>query len=175
MKARDSATTLEPSAPLRRTNPSGIDEIYAGLLSGTRKLQREQRAEREAWLGALELEAKDDLLFELEVLLKATACFSNPRNHPGPPRRSAVVSQDFRPALQVFRDGLQRAIALARQLLGPLDRAFVFHRYLETVMPEDSARTRLLTEGTAQVTPVGSLVTLRHGLTAAHEVIDGVL
>jgi hypothetical protein len=167
-------TTLEPSAPPRRSHPSSIDEIYAGLLSGTRKLQREQRQEREAWLAALELEGKDELLFELEVLLKATACFSNPRNHPGPPRRSAVVAHDFRPALQVFRDGVQRAIALARQLLGPLDRAFVFHRYLETVLPEDSARTRLLAEG-AQVTAAGSLVTLRHGLTATHEVIEGVL
>jgi len=175
MKARDSATTLEPSSPPRRTNPSGIDEIYAGLLSGTRKLQREQRAEREAWLAALELEGKDEHLFELEVLLKATACFSNPRNHPGPPRRAAVVAHDFRPALAVFRDGLQRAIALARQLLGPRDRAFVFHRYLETVLPEDNARSRLLAEGAAQITPIASLVTLRHGLTATHEVIEGVL
>ena len=58
MKARDSATTLEPSSPPRRTNPSGIDEIYAGLLSGTHKLQREQRAERKAWLAALELDRK---------------------------------------------------------------------------------------------------------------------
>jgi len=175
MKARESVTTAESSVPVRRSHPSSIDEIYAGLLSGTRKLQREQRAEREAWLAALELESKDELLFELEVLLKATACFSNPRNHPGPPRRSAVVAHDFRPALQVFRDGQQRAILLARQLLGPLDRAFVFHRYLETVMPEDSARTRLLAEGAAQVTPAASLVTLRHGLTAAHEVVEGVL
>jgi hypothetical protein len=175
MKARDTVTTLDSSMPARRSHPSSIDEIYAGLLSGTRKLQREQRAEREAWLAELELESKDELLFELEVLLKATACFSNPRNHPGPPRRSAVVAHDFRPALQVFRDGLQRAILLARQLLGPLDRAFVFHRYLETVLPEDSARTRLLAEGAAQVTPAASLVTLRHGLTAAHEVVEGVL
>src|SRR5688572_7855885 len=164
------------AAPARRsTQPGTGGDPYNDLLSSTRRLPREQRAEREAWLAALEIDGKDELLFEFEVLLKATACFSNPRNHPGPPRRSVVVAQDFRPALQVFRDGLQRAVALARQLLGPLDRAFVFHRYLETVMPEDSARTRLLTEGTAQVTPVGSLVTLRHGLTAAHEVIDGVL
>jgi hypothetical protein len=171
-------TTVRPEgATLRRSQPSpgGGEDAYAGLLSGTRRLQRDQRSEREAWLAALEIEDKDELLFELEVLLKATACFSNPRNHPGPPRRTAVVSHDFRPALQVFRDGLERAIALARQLLGPLDRAFVFHRYLETVLPEDSARARLLVEGASQETPAGSLVTLRHGLTAAHEVVDGVL
>jgi hypothetical protein len=163
-------------APARRsTQPGSGGDPYNDLLSGTRRLPREQRAEREAWLSALEIDGKDELLFELEVLLKAAACFSNPRNHPGPPRRSVVVAQDFRPALQVFRDGLQRAIALARQLLGPLDRAFVFHRYLETVLPEDSARSRLIAQGAAQATPVASLVTLRQGLTASHEVIDGIL
>jgi hypothetical protein len=131
----------------RRSNPSlqgGASDAYADLLSGTRRLLREQRAAREQWLAELAVDGQDELLFELEVLLKAAACFSNPRNHPGAPRRSAVVSHDFRPALQVFRDGMQRAIALARQLLGPLDRAFVFHRYLETVLPEDNARARLL-------------------------------
>jgi hypothetical protein len=164
------------AAPARRsTQPGSGGDPYNDLLSSTRRLPREQRAEREAWLGALEIDGKDELLFEFEVLLKATACFSNPRNHPGAPRRSAVVAQDFRPALQVFRDGLQRAIALARQLLGPLDRAFVFHRYLETVLPEDSARSRLIAQGTPQATPATSLVTLRQGLTATHEVIDGIL
>jgi hypothetical protein len=164
------------AAPARRsTQPGSGGDPYNDLLIGTRRIPREQRAEREAWLGALEIDGKDELLFELEVLLKATACFSNPRNHPGPPRRSVVVAQDFRPALQVFRDGLQRAIALARQLLGPLDRAFVFHRYLETVLPEDSARSRLIAQGSAQATPAASLVTLRQGLTASHEVIDGIL
>ena len=164
------------AAPARRsTQPGSGGDPYSDLLTSTRRLPREQRAEREAWLGALEIDGKDELLFEFEVLLKATACFSNPRNHPGPPRRSVVVAQDFRPALQVFRDGLQRAIALARQLLGPLDRAFVFHRYLETVLPEDSARSRLIAQGALQATPATSLVTLRQGLTASHEVIDGIL
>ena len=85
------------SARARSTQPGSATDPYSDLLSGTRRLPREQRAEREAWLGALEIDGKDELLFELEVLLKATACFSNPRNHPGPPRRSVVVAQDFRP------------------------------------------------------------------------------
>ncbi|MFZ5895955.1 MAG: hypothetical protein ACOY0T_33170 [Myxococcota bacterium] len=168
---------MPPVAPARRSlNPSSpAEDAYSDLLSGTRRLQREQRAQREAWFLGLQLENKDELLFEFEVLLKATACFSNPRNHPGPPRRTAVVAQDFRGPLSVFRDGLGRAVSLARQLLGARDRAFVFHRYLETVLPEDQARTRLLTEGTSQATPEESLVTLRHGLTAALEVTEGTL
>jgi hypothetical protein len=167
-----------PSAVSARKSylpPPGAEDAYADLLSGTRRLLREHRAERDAWFQSLSLENKDDLLFEFEVLLKAAACFSNPRNHPGPPRRTPVVAQDFRGALSVFRDGLTRAVSLARFLLGTRDRAFVFHRYLETVLPEDQARTRLLTEGTSQATPEESLVTLRHGLTAVLEVSEGTL
>jgi hypothetical protein len=155
--------------------PALGEDPYSTLLSETRALQREQRAAREAWLAKLPLESKDDVLFEFEVLLKAAACFSNPRNHPGPPRRSAIVGFDFRAALGAFHDGLGRAISLARQLLGPLDRAFVFHRYLETVLPEDNARTRLLSLGGTQATPEESLIKLRHGLTAGAEVVEGLL
>jgi len=144
-------------------------------LSETRALQREQRTQREAWLAALSLEGRDEALFEFEVLLKAAACFSNPRNHPGPPRRTAIVGLDLRAALTAFHDGFLRGIALARQLLGPLDRAFVFHRYLETALPEDNARTRLLSQSATQTTPEESLMTLRHGLTAGAEVIEGLL
>ena len=39
-------------------------------------LQREQRSQRESWLAELELEGRDEALFEFEVLLKAAACFS---------------------------------------------------------------------------------------------------
>ena len=163
-------------APRRSLFPVAAGEDpYQALLSETRALHREQRAQREAWLSALQLEGRDDALFEFEVLLKAAACFSNPRNHPGPPRRTAIVALDFRADMTAFHDGLTRAISLARQLLGGADRAFVFHRYLETVLPEDNARTRLLSQGSNQTTPEESLVTLRHGLTAGAEVIEGLL
>lgn len=151
------------------------EDPYQALLSETRALHREQRSQREAWLAELQLEGRDETLFEFEVLLKAAACFSNPRNHPGPPRRTAIVAVDFRGSLAAFHDGLTRAISLARQLLGPADRAFVFHRYLETVLPEDNARTRLISQGSHQTSPEESLVTLRHGLTAGAEVIEGLL
>jgi hypothetical protein len=163
-------------APRRSLFPiAAAEDPYQSLLSETRALQREQRAQRESWLQALELEGRDEALFEFEVLLKAAACFSNPRNHPGPPRRTAVVGMDLRSALAAFHDGLARGISLARQLLGPADRAFVFHRYLETVLPEDNARTRLFSQGSNQTGPEESLVTLRHGLTAGAEVIEGLL
>jgi len=161
--------------PRHASGPFSVRDPYSDLLSETRALRREQRAARDAWFNELKLDAKEELLFELEVLLKASACFANPRNHPGPPRRAPVVAQDFREAMVLFREGMQRAIALSRQLLGPRDRALVFQRYLETVLPEDNARARLLNQATSQATPEESLITLRHALTSSGEVIDGVL
>ena len=152
-------------AALRRSTQPPAHDAYTDLLSETRALEREGRAQRDAWFHGLALEGKDELLFEFEVLLKATACFSNPRNHPGPPRRTPVVAQDLRSATLACKDGMQHAVILARQLLGPRDRAFVFHRYLETVLPEDNVRTRLLREGASQATPEDSLIMLRHALT----------
>jgi hypothetical protein len=121
------------------------------------------------------LEGKEDVLFELEVLLKASACFANPRNHPGLLRRAPIVAQDFREATQLTREGVQRAVDLTRMLLGTRDRTYVFYRYLETVLPEDAARTRLGREGTSQSSPEESLLVLRHGLSSLGEVIEGVL
>lgn len=150
-------------------------DAYSELLVRTRGMRREQRALRDEWFQSLDIEAKDEILFELEVLLKASACFANPRNHPGPARQRPIVAQDFREATVVFRDGMQRALQLVRQLLGPRDRAFVFHRYLETVLPEDSMRTQLVREGTGQNTPEESLIALRHALAGNVEVVEGIL
>src|SRR5690349_21133723 len=91
-------------------------DAYADLLSRTRGLLTEHRAQRDRWFSELPLDNKEELLFELEVILKATACFANPRNHPGPAKRASVVAQDFREATTLLRDGLTRGIQLIRQL-----------------------------------------------------------
>ncbi|MEJ2436140.1 MAG: hypothetical protein P8Y53_24480, partial [Pseudolabrys sp.] len=157
----------------RPSLPGG--DPYLDLLSRTRDLRAEQRQQRDVWFKKLAVDKKEDLLFELELLLKASACFANPRNHPGPPRQMPVVAQDFRDAMLLFRDALQRAATLTRRLLGVRERAYVFHRYLETVLPEDSMRTRLAREGAQQQTPADSLVALRLALTRLIEVVEGVL
>ena len=166
--------TSEP-LPTRTLLPSSTEgDAYSDLLIRTRGLEREHRAARDNWFNALAIDAKEEVLFELEVLLKSSACFANPRNHPGPPRRTPVVAQDFRAPMIVFRDGMSRAVELQRQLLGSRDRTLVFQRYLETVVPEDSMRTRLATQE-SQSTPEESLVVLRQSLTSSNEVIEGVL
>jgi hypothetical protein len=170
-----SLSALSLAEPASRGHSSGDGDAYADLLSRTRGLAVENRHKRDRWFESLEVENKEELLFELEVLLKATACFSNPRNHPGAPKRTSLVAQDFREATTLYRDGLIRAIALIRQLLGSRDRAYVFHRYLETVLPEDARRTRLAQEGAEQATPEDSLTALRHTLANAVQVAEGLL
>lgn len=148
-------------------------DAYQELLRETRGLRREQATAREAWLAGVPLERREEALFELEILLKGVACFANPRNHPGPPRRTAVVAQDYRDALLMAREGLARSAQLCRLLLGEQERAFVFQRYLEMLVPDDGARSRLV-EGGGQETPAASLLTLRQGITNLVEVAGGV-
>lgn len=164
---------MSTDAPILRTQTDR--NAYAELLRDTRGLRREQQQAREAWFARLAADKKDETLFELEILLKGLACFSNPRNHPGSGRRQTTVSLDFREHLMHARDGMARAVQLARALLGDKDRAFVFQRYLETAVPEDITRTKLLHAAMSQDTPEGSLFVLRHGFTNLIEVSAGLL
>ena len=148
---------------------------YAELLRDTRGLRREQQQAREAWFARLAADKKDETLFELEILLKGLACFANPRNHPGAGKRQTIVSYDYREHLGHARDGMARIVQLSRALLGDRDKAFVFQRYLETVLPEDNARTKLLHATMAQESPEASLFVLRHGFTNLIEVGSGLL
>jgi hypothetical protein len=149
-------------------------DVYDDLLRDTRGLRREHAQAREAWLQRLPLERKVDHLFELEILLKGLACFANPRNHPGPPRKTPVVAQDFREHAALVREALARIALLCRMLLVEGERAFVFQRYLETVLPDDRARTKLVGETQAQDAPERSLFVLRHAMTNLLEVTTGL-
>jgi hypothetical protein len=157
--------------PLLRSFDGG--DVYDDLLRETRGLRREQAASREAWLAGLQVDRKVEQLFELEVLLKGFACFANPRNHPGPPRRAPAIAQDFREHTTLVREALARAVQTCRTLLADRERAFVFQRYLGTVLPDDRARTRLLGD-TGGEDPERSLFVLRHGMTNLLEVTTGI-
>jgi len=150
-------------------------DVYANLLRDTRGMRREQASARDAWYAALPWDHKEETLFELEMLLKSFACFGNPRNHAGPPRKTPAVAHDFRDELRIVRDALQEAIAQTRQLLGPKDRAYVFTRYLETVLPEDKERSKLVRDQLSQDTPDESLFVLRNAFGSFVEIADGLM
>ncbi len=149
-------------------------DVYANLLRDTRGLRREQSKARDGWYERLDWENKEETLFELEMLLKGFACFGNPRNHPGPQRHEAPVAHDFRDELQIVRDALSQSIDRVRQLLGHRDRAYVFSRYLETVLPEDALRSKLIKEQLSQDTPEDSLFVLRNTFGSFLELAEGM-
>jgi hypothetical protein len=149
-------------------------DAYAELLIATRGLRREQATARETWLHGLPIEHREETLFEFEILLKGLACFANPRNHPGPSRRRAIVASDFREHLALVREALNRIVHLSRVLLVDRDRTFVFQRYLETMLPDDRSRSKLVREAATQETPQGSLFVLRHAMTNLLELSAGM-
>jgi len=150
-------------------------DVYANLLRDTRGLRREQARARDGWYAALTWERKEETLFELEMLLKGFACFGNPRNHPGSPNRTPAVAHDFREELRIVRGALSESVARVRELLGERDRAYVFSRYLEQVLPEDASRSKLIKEQLTQDTPEESLFVLRNTFGSFLEIADGMM
>jgi len=147
---------------------------YDDLLLGSRRIGSSEHTAREAFFEELAPDKRESM-FELEVLLKGVACFSNPRNHPGVSRRMPVVAIDFREPLALMAGGIRRISHLARACLGERDRTFVFHRYLETVLPEDTARSRLVRRDLVQDSPEASLLGLRRSFTSLAEVTEALL
>lgn len=150
-------------------------DVYANLLRDTRALRRDQSTLRDGWYASLAWEKKEDTLFELEMLLKGVTCFGNPRNHPGTRRAASAVAHDYIEELRIVRDAITRINTLVRMLLGEKDKAYTFSRYLESVLPEDSARGRLLQEQLTQDTPEEALLVLRNAFAAFQDLADGLL
>jgi len=138
-------------------------------------MRREQATARETWFAALPWERKEEDLFELEMLLKGIACYGNPRNHPGKPRKVAEAGQDFANDLRTVRKTVDRSVHVVRTLLGERDRVFNFAQYLESLLPEDAERSQLVKEQLSQDTPLEALWVLRNAFTGYVDVIDGLL
>jgi len=164
----------KPSVPMRRT-PSGLirRDSYEILIRDTRGLRREHSSEREKWFDSLDLEWKEEVLFELEMLCKGLVCFFNPRNHPGL-RRGSPLAHDFREEIRIARLGIERISAVCRILLGDRDRRFTFDRFLESQLVADHDRMRLQNEQMRQKTPEESLALLRKSFTSLGDVCDGL-
>jgi hypothetical protein len=62
-----------------------------------------------------------------------------------------------------------------RDLLGEKERAYVFSRYLETVLPEDRERTQLVHDQLVQDTPEAALMVLRSSFGGYLELAEGLL
>jgi hypothetical protein len=149
--------------------------VFSDLIGEVRSLRREDAIAREEWFSRLEVANRARLVFELDTLLKAFSAYANPRNHPGPPRRSTpVVAQDFREQLVFGAEGLERLIDVARALLPTEgERARVFQAYLESMGPPDNDPA-LRGKPEDPPTPERALFILRHSLGNYLEIAAGV-
>lgn len=167
------------SAPTSVAPRSGIGEgnrdAYGHLLATSRGMRRDHSIARDSWVATLVVDRKLDELFELETLLKGLACWSAPRNQPGPAREGALSAHDFHAATQLARDGVTRARKLARSLVNQPDRALVVQRHVEHVAPKDTSRVRFVRPTASDETPTDALVSLGQGLAYVGEVLDALL
>ena len=75
-----------------------------------------QQTERATWFSDLEVPHKQNLLFEMETLIKAVSCYLHPRNRIA--SRFGVSSRrNFAPAMFVLGAGIQRIGTIAKDLL----------------------------------------------------------
>lgn len=129
-------------------------------------------AERARWLRQLEVGGREEVLFELELLLRALERAFERRHAPG---GTAPFGRDFADDLRAARNALHRAELLARRLTNPdVERGFHFRGYLERLHAE--ARVpRLTRELIAQRTPEESLYLLRQSLHSLQRLADQLL
>ena len=150
------------------------EELEEFWYEPTRNL-RKLLAERKRWFRALEVEQKQNKIFELEVLLKGLVRFSNLNNHPISDRNN-LFARDFTGELEVVRNSLVRAVILIRTLL-PEPEANILHfqNYVETCLLSDYQRSELISRAVHQRTPIESLYILCHSLTDYSELAQNLL
>ena len=149
-------------------------DYYLDLIRGS-QLRPGFLGERERWLRAMDVDGREELLFELEMLLRGLERYFNLHNLPLEQGRP-VVSRDFAPELSDVRDAMDRAIRLGRQLLAPdLDQKMVFRRYVESLMADDRVRREMLEEELDQSTPASALFVLRQSFEALRTIADHLL
>jgi len=131
--------------------------------------------ERKRWFRSVEVERKQERLFELEVLLKGLVVYSNLNNHPIPDR-SRLIHRDFGPEIGVIRNALVRSIILIRSLLPETEAKILhFQNYVETRLMNDYQRAQLLSRAINQGTPIESLYVLCHSLIDFSELAGNLL
>ena len=148
-------------------------DFFFDLMRDSQRARAAHLAERERWIRTLEISGREEILFELEMLLRGIDCFFNLRNLFGDAQ--PAVDRDFREELKAARDATHRAAHLTRRLIvQKQEQALLFRSFVATVA-DDRARTRLGTELREQRTPEESLFLLRSGLSAHLGIIDHLL
>src|SRR5256714_14548429 len=153
---------------------SFAENFFFGLMRDSQRVRSVYLAERERWIRSLDISGREEILFELEMLLRGIDRFFNLRNLFGeiqPPQ-----DRDWREELKAARDAVHRSVHLSRKLIAQRqEQALLFRSFVEGSLADDRARARLGAELREQRTPEESLFLLRTGLVAHQGILDQLL
>ena len=153
---------------------SVAQDFFFELMRDSQRVRAVYLAERERWIRTLEISGREEILFELEMLLRGLDRFFNLRNLFG--EQPPATERDFRDELKAGRDAIHRAVHLSRRLiLQRQEQALLFRSFVEGSLADDRARARLGAELREQRTPEESLFLLRSGLIAHQGILDHLL
>ena len=149
-------------------------DFFFELMRDSQRVRAVYLAERERWIRSLEVSGREEILFELEMLLRGIDRFFNLRTLFG--ELQPPADRDFREELKAARDAVHRATHLSRRLIVQRqEQALLFRSFVEGSLADDRARARLGNELREQRTPEESLFLLRAGLVAHQGIIDHLL
>jgi hypothetical protein len=153
---------------------SFAQDFFFELMRDSQRVRAVYLAERERWIRSLEISGREEILFEMEMLLRGIDRFFNLRNLFGeiqPPQ-----DRDWREELKAARDAVHRGVHLSRKLIAQRqEQALLFRSFVEGSLADDRARARLGAELREQRTPEESLFLLRTGLVAHQGILDHLL
>ena len=153
---------------------SFAQDFFFELMRDSQRVRAVYLAERERWIRTLEIAGREEVLFELEMLLRGIDRFFNLRNLFGD--KQPPTDRDFREELKAARDAVHRAAHLSRRLIvQKQEQALLFRSFVEGTLADDRVRARLGAELREQRTPEESLFLLRSGLSAQQGIIDHLL
>lgn len=149
-------------------------EFLAELMREPRALRSAHLAERARWLRGLKVGGREELLFELEMHLRALE-FAFARRHASA-TGGQVLGQDFAEDVRAARDTIHRASLVARRLTSTgVEQVFQLRAYVERQVVEERHRGRIAAELIEQRTPEESLLLLRQNLRALQGIADQLL
>jgi len=139
---------------------SFAQDFFFELMRDSQRVRAVYLAERERWIRSLEISGREEILFELEMLLRGIDRFFNLRNLFGevqPPQE-----RDWKEELKATRDAVHRGVHLSRKLIEQRqEQALLFRNFVEGSLADDRARSRLGAELREQPAPVGDIATRR--------------
>ena len=92
------------------------DDAVVELMRDSRGLAGSRNELRELWYNGLEQPNKEEIVFELEMLLKGVVCFGSLANHTGPRKREPEESRQYNHELRVIQMAFERVAELSEQL-----------------------------------------------------------